>query len=158
MFFGLNSRSSLAARLLGGTSLGVVAFAAPAALAQDAAAPPVEIRDRYRTLIKGINPVGTNLIAVDTTNIQQQGLLTTDQVLSEIPEVTNAFNTLAEPTTNASNFQALRPSIRNIPSTTITGGTTTLVLVDGHNWVGVNSLGTAIDPGPCLPACCSAWM
>jgi len=77
MFFGLNSHARLASRLLGGTSLGVVALMAPA-LAQDAAAPALETVTVTGTLIKGINPVGTNIVTVDTTNIQQRGLLTTD--------------------------------------------------------------------------------
>jgi iron complex outermembrane receptor protein len=146
MFFKSNSPARTTAKLLSGASLGVMALATLSpAHAQEAAVP--ETVTVTGTLIKGINPVGTNIVTVDTTTIQRSGQLTTDQILSQIPQLTNVFNSIAVPPTGNTNFQGLRPSIRNIPATNITGGSTTLVLVDGHNWVGANALGTSPDPG-----------
>src|SRR6202012_1584592 len=79
-------------------------------------------------------------------DINSTGPLTTDQILGNIPLIANAFNTnTVSPT--AGNIGGVRPSIRYVPSTAITGGATTLVLLDSHNMVGVSGLATAPVPG-----------
>ena len=96
--------------------------------------------------MKGVAPVGADVATYDASQIQSTGALTTDQVLGNIPLIANAFNTnTVSPT--AGNIGGVRPSIRYVPSTAITGGATTLVLLDGHNMVGVSGLATAPDPG-----------
>lgn len=154
MNHGMNSYVRLAAKLLGGTSVAAIAMVGSGAWAQEASSISSDSLDTVivtGTLIKGINPVGTNLITVDASKAIQSGLLTTDQVLAQIPQITNLFNTTGVVTNTNINFNGLRPAIRSTPSINIVGGSTTLVLVDGNNWVGVNPLGTTPDPG-ILPA------
>jgi len=98
------------------------------------------------TLIRGVAPVGTNVVGVDDTQIQSMGAISTQQVLSQIPAVTSQFG--FTPRTGAdigSNTQ--KPNIRNLGGS---GGNTTLVLVDGHNVVGAGILSTTPD-GNILP-------
>jgi iron complex outermembrane receptor protein len=98
------------------------------------------------TMIKGINPVGANLVTMDSTDIKASGAVTTNEVLNQIPQIANTFNTqTVEPT--AINIGGVRPSIRYNPAQTIVGGAATLVLLDGNNLVGVSGLATAPDPG-----------
>ena len=150
MFFNLNSNAPLCKKLLYGTSLGAILAASPV-LAQDAnqqQSPAIEsvTVTATGTLVTGVAPVGADVATYDLAQIQSTGALTTDQILGNIPLVANTFNTnTVSPT--AGNIGGVRPSIRYVPSTAITGGATTLVLLDGHNFVGVSGLATAPDPG-----------
>jgi iron complex outermembrane receptor protein len=151
MFFNANTSFSLSSKLLYGASLGAMLIANPA-MAQNAAdqqaAPGVEdvTVTATGTLVKGVAPVGAPIATYDLSAIKSTGALTTDQILGNIPLVANSFNTnTVSPT--AGNIGGVRPSIRYVPSTAITGGATTLVLLDGHNFIGVSGLATAPDPG-----------
>lgn len=84
------------------------------------------------------------MVNVDATTIQASGAITTDQVLEQVPQISNAFNQNAAAPT-AANFSGFRPQLRNIPSEAIVGGAATLLLLDGNNLVGVSGLGTAPD-------------
>jgi iron complex outermembrane receptor protein len=96
------------------------------------------------SLIRGISAVGSNLISVDAEAMKQAGALTANQILEQVPQLANAFNTnVAAPT--AGNFSGFRPQIRSLPSQNIVGGAATLLLLDGQNMVGVGGLGTAPD-------------
>lgn len=152
MFFNSNATTSLSKKFLYGTSLSAILMAGPA-MAQSTDQSQASAQDietvtvtATGTLVKGVAPVGADVASYDTSQIQSTGALTTDQVLGNIPLVANAFNTnTVSPT--AGNIGGVRPSIRYVPSTAITGGATTLVLLDGHNMVGVSGLATAPDPG-----------
>jgi iron complex outermembrane receptor protein len=154
MFFNTKAYASLSKRLMYGVSLSAIAslMAAPV-MAQSASQDGQSTQDAETvtvtatgTLVKGIAPVGASLATYSSAEIQSTGALTTDQVLGNIPLIANAFNTnTVSPT--AGNIGGVRPSIRFVPSTAITGGATTLVLLDGHNFVGVSGLATAPDPG-----------
>jgi iron complex outermembrane recepter protein len=96
------------------------------------------------SLIRGINPVGSNLVSVDADAMKAAGALTSNQILEQVPQLSNAFNTNAAAPT-AQNFSGFRPQIRSIPSQNIVGGSATLLLLDGQNMVGVSGLGTAPD-------------
>lgn len=96
------------------------------------------------SLIRGINPVGSNLVSVDADAMKAAGALTSNQILEQVPQLSNAFNTNAAAPT-AQNFSGFRPQIRSIPSQNIVGGSATLLLLDGQNMVGVSALGTAPD-------------
>jgi iron complex outermembrane receptor protein len=146
MFFDSNRRGCFSKKLLGGASLGAIAIAmAGAAQAQDAAA-PVEAVTVTGTMIKGINPVGSNLVTMDAGTIKASGALTTDEVLAQIPQISNTFNSTAVAQTQI-NIGSVRPVIRYIPSQAIVGGSETLVLLNGENMIGVSGLATAPDPG-----------
>lgn len=98
------------------------------------------------TSIRGIAPGGTNLITVDASAIRATGAITTNEILNQIPQIANTFNTQTNPPT-AINIGGVRPQIRYNPAQNITGGASTLVLLDGHNLVGISGLATAPDVG-----------
>ncbi len=98
------------------------------------------------TSIKGIAPVGTNLITVDASTIKATGAITTEEVLGHIPQLANTFNQQPVSPT-AINIGGVRPSIRYNPAQTILGNSSTLLLLDGHNLVGVSGLATTPDAG-----------
>jgi len=83
------------------------------------------------TLIRGIAPVGTNVIGVNEEQIIATGATSTNELLTTIPQVAN-FNSYP---TGSSNFgqPIIRPNLRNLGAS---GGNTTLVLVNGHRLVG----------------------
>ncbi len=66
--------------------------------------------------------------------------------MNQIPQVANTFNTQTVSPT-AINIGGVRPSIRYNPAQNIVGGSATLLLLDGHDLVGVSGLATAPDAG-----------
>ena len=46
------------------------------------------------TLIRGVAPVGTNVLAVTHTDIVSTGAMSTDQILSTVPVITTQFNSV----------------------------------------------------------------
>ncbi len=78
--------------------------------------------------------------------IRATGAITTNEILNQIPQIANTFNTQTNPPT-AINIGGVRPQIRFNPAQNITGGSSTLLLLDGHNIVGISGLATAPDPG-----------
>jgi iron complex outermembrane receptor protein len=127
-----------------------MAQTAPAPAADPAAAPdapaPRQPTDNEivvtGTLIKGIAPVGTNVVGVSRADISSSGATTALDVMATVPEISNAFNALPTPGTGLSGGTSVRPSIRNISAA---GGSATLLLLNGHNMVGVGILQTAPD-------------
>ena len=115
---------------------------APTRKAQGAA--PVESVTVTGTLIKGINPVGTSAITVDAGDIAATGQVTMDRILETVPQVSNVFNTVPVSGTNdVGTSRGVVPRIRNL---NVSGGANiTLLLVNGHNMVGVGSLNTTSD-------------
>jgi iron complex outermembrane receptor protein len=137
------------------TSVSSLALLATTAMAQTTSAPeqaapeqttPNQTSDMEivvtGTLIKGIAPVGTNVVAVSRNDIVASGATTALNVMATIPEISNAFNALPTPGTGLSGGTSVRPSIRNISAA---GGAATLLLLNGHNMVGVGILQTAPD-------------
>ncbi len=133
-------------QLLCGASIGALAAALAApAHAQDVQTEAVTVT-ATGTSIKGINPVGSSLVTVNAGAIKASGAITTDEVLSQIPQIANTFNSqVVEPT--AINIGGVRPSIRYNPAQNIVGGAATLILLDGMNMVGISGLATAPDAG-----------
>ena len=154
MFFQSNNKSSLLKALLCGASLGVIAVAtsgqAFGQAAQQAAKDNTDVEavtvTATGTSIKGIAPVGTNLITVDAATIKATGAVTTEEIFNQIPQLANTFNTQTVSPT-AINIGGVRPSIRYNPAQTILGNSSTLLLLDGHNMVGVSGLATTPDAG-----------
>ena len=99
------------------------------------------------TQLRGVAPVGTDVIGVSRADIITTGVTSTDGLLATIPVVTSQFNTV--PTVGTTiGISTIRPNIRNIGAA---GGTTTLVLMDGHNLVGAGVLQTTPDAGVIPP-------
>ena len=99
------------------------------------------------TLIRGVAPVGTNVLAVTHADVVSTGVMSTDQILSTVPVITTQFNSVPTVGTTVG-VSTIRPNIRNIGAA---GGTTTLVLMDGHNLVGAGVLQTTPDAGVIPP-------
>src|SRR5207237_341260 len=75
---------------LSGSSLALITFAAMSpGLAQPAAAPPVEEVTVTGTSIRGVAPVGANRVTVGQQDIQKQGGATLDEVLKQVPALSN---------------------------------------------------------------------
>lgn len=136
-----------------GASLGVVALLlASPAFAQDnagttsgtASDETIETVSVTGTLLKGTAPVGTHLVGLDTSDIKATGAITTNDVLSNIPQVNSLFN--SEPVTatgGVGHDTQPKPVLRNLNSE---GGAATLIMVDSHNVVGDGVLQTTPDP------------
>ena len=146
MFFSTNANMCFVKKLMSGASIGALAtMMASPSLAQEAQTEQVTVT-ATGTSIKGIAPVGTNLITVDASAIKATGAVTTEEVLGQIPQLANTFNQQTVSPT-AINIGGVRPSIRYNPAQTILGTSSTLLLLDGHNMVGVSGLATTPDAG-----------
>jgi iron complex outermembrane receptor protein len=97
------------------------------------------------TLIRGVVPIGTNLIGITDKDIQATGATTTAQLLQEVPQL-GSFNTLQFPAAAGNTTTVNRPNLRELPGNTTAGGSTTLVLMDGHRLVGMGVTSTTPDP------------
>lgn len=136
--------------LQGAAVVALAAGCATASFAQTAAKDDGETLSEIvvtGSLIRGVAPVGTNVTSVDEAEIKKIGAVSTNQVLAQVPVISNAFNTTAATPTTIGN-SILRPNIRNLGAA---GGNTTLILIDGHNVVGAGILQTTPDAGVIPP-------
>ncbi|HWU96085.1 MAG TPA: TonB-dependent receptor, partial [Sphingomonas sp.] len=93
------------------------------------------------TLLRGVAPTGTNVIGVTRDTITARGVASSNDLLAKIPQIGN-FGTI--PVGSASfGLPVMRPNIRNLGAS---GGSTTLVLLNGHRGVGAGILQTTVDP------------
>ena len=128
MFFQPTNKSSVLKALLCGASLSVIAVATSGQAFGQAAQQAAKAADDVEavtvtatgTSIKGIAPVGTNLITVDADTIKSTGAVTTEEIFNQIPQLANTFNTQTTSPT-AINIGGVRPSIRYNPAQTILG-------------------------------------
>src|SRR5581483_7009258 len=63
------------------------------------------------TLIRGIAPVGTEVVRVTRADIVDSGVVSTQDLLSTIPAITSAFNQVQNPNTGVSGLTIVRPNI-----------------------------------------------
>jgi iron complex outermembrane receptor protein len=138
--------------LLGGAASGaLLAAAVSPAMAQSASTGAGSAADAAAieeivvtgTLIKGVAPVGTQVLSVSQEQIKDTGVASTNNLLASMPLV-STFNTVASTPSDLGN-QANRPNIRGI-STGQYDPALTLLLLDGHNMVGASILQTTPDP------------
>jgi iron complex outermembrane receptor protein len=97
------------------------------------------------TQLRGIAPIGTNVIGVSSGQIESIGATSTNDLLATIPQA-GTFN--SPPLISAGvNEQSTnnRPRLRNLGSP-YAGGSATLVLIDGHRVVGSGIRQTTPDP------------
>lgn len=113
-----------------------------AAVTDDTKADPSEIIVTG-TLIRGIAPGGTSVLAVSQEKVAATGASTTAQLLQTIPQLAS-FGALQFPA--GSTVSVNRPNLRNLPGFNTSGGSTTLVLLDGHRIVGMGIGSTTPDP------------
>ncbi|WP_296615785.1 TonB-dependent receptor [Sphingomonas sp.] len=93
------------------------------------------------TLLRGVAPTGTNVIGVNRDAIVASGVNSSNDLLAKIPQVGN-FGTIPVGTAQFG-LPIVRPNIRNLGAS---GGSTTLVLINGHRGVGAGILQTTVDP------------
>lgn len=93
------------------------------------------------TLLSGIAPVGTNVVSISEADVVATGAVSANDLLATIPQISN-FNTIP---TGGANFgqPIVQTNLRNLGAS---GGTTTLVLMNGHRMVGQGILQTYVDP------------
>jgi len=98
------------------------------------------------TLIRGVQPTGSQVIGVDEADITETGAVTTNELLATVPQVSNFFNQRPEQDPRATELTLNRPNLRALPGINSASGATTLVLVDSHRVtpMGVNE--SSIDP------------
>lgn len=94
------------------------------------------------TSIRGVPPVGSNLISVSRTDIEQLGAANTPDILATVPQL-NSFNTA--PQTSGGGFGTFAPGMRGLPSSA------TLPLMNGHRLVAAAANDTAPDY-PLIPS------
>jgi iron complex outermembrane receptor protein len=138
--------------ITGVASAPVVPAPETVSVAKPQPAPPALTAELERVVvtgsfIRGIAPVGVNLQSLNRQDLQRVGPISTNQILANVPIISNLFNTTATTPTTVF-LSVFRPTIRNIAAS---GGNTTLVLVDGHNQVGVGTLQTTPDAGMIPP-------
>ncbi|WP_093667169.1 TonB-dependent receptor domain-containing protein [Sphingomonas gellani] len=93
------------------------------------------------TLLRGVAPVGTNVVSISTADVVATGAQSSNDLLATIPQISN-FN--AVPTGGAGFGQPIvQTNLRNLGAS---GGTTTLTLLNGHRVVGSGILQTYVDP------------
>ena len=130
----------LSQRLMaGGSSLALitsVAFVAPAA-GQDTGT--VEQVTVTGTSIRGVAPIGSNLIAVDQQTIAETGGQTLAQVLVNVPAITS-MGAAGQGENHTSYYQ---PTIHQLGSSLSNG---TLVLIDSHRAPAGSTNHSVVDP------------
>ncbi len=132
-------------------SLSGAALAQTDAAAQDA--PPASQSDEIvvtGTLLRGVAPTGTNVISVGQEQVKETGATTTAQLLQSIPQL-GSFGSLQFPQGFGNSVTVNRPNLRSLPGFNTSGGSTTLVLLDGHRMVGSGVITTTPDPDAIPP-------
>lgn len=113
-------------------------------LAQSEDQAPSEVTDEgdilvTGTLIRGIKPVGSNVISQDREQIESLGVTDTRQVIAQLPQ-SNSFMGIPQPGNGVIGqgtvrVPVTRATLRNIPQVNGGSGQPTLVLIDGHRVV-----------------------
>jgi len=120
---------------LGGSALAMMAAFSAAAQAQEA---PVETVTVTGTSIRGVAPVGSNVITVDQKAIQQSGSVNMEQLLNTV----TAISTANAPPQGVNNNSFFAPQIHQLAGSI---SNSTLAVVDGMRFVGAGG-DTLADP------------
>jgi iron complex outermembrane recepter protein len=102
------------------------------------------------TLIRGIAPAGSQVLGVTAEEGKANGAVSTNQLLSNLPQIGNFFNSVqyGASTTIGSNGSnpIARPNLRGLPGGNTSGGAQTLVLLNGHRVTPLGTQQLAVDP------------
>jgi iron complex outermembrane receptor protein len=90
------------------------------------------------TSIRGVAPVGSQLIQISQEDIQASGAQNTAALLASVPQL-NSFGTTPRPGSDGAN-PTNPPSLRGLPPGA------TLNLLNGHRLVGLGTISTQADP------------
>ena len=130
----------VAAILMGSASSAILGLVSTA-YAQDTGGNLPETVVVTGTMIKGIAPIGSNVVTLDAQSIKETGAVTAIGVLANVPQVTNLFTTVPVASQISGRSTGFAPAIRNLD----TSGHTTLVLINGADVVGDGGLQTTTD-------------
>lgn len=143
---------SLNTRLLATSALVVLGLSVAGAAAAQTTTPAIEAAEPEvakvddivvtGTLLRGVAPTGTNVVSVDRQDVIASGVASSNDLLARIPQISSAFNTAPQPG-GTIGLPINRPNIRNLGAS---GGSTTLVLLNGNRLVGAGILQTSPDP------------
>jgi iron complex outermembrane receptor protein len=136
---------------LTGIGAALAGLASPAAAQAQDKTPPDETVTREiivtGTLLRGAPPVGSSVIAQDETSIQASGATTSNEILAQIPQVSNLFNQTPSRRFSiaANQVQIVRPNLRSISADNASSAST-LVLFDGYRVATAGVTQASIDP------------
>ena len=139
------------------SGVALLALAPAMAHAQDAAEASADeqaSRDEIvvtGTLVRGVAPPGASPISVSTEAIRNIGATSVNQVLQTVPQLAS-FGSLQQPLAASPEVSVNRPNLRNLPGFNTSGGSSTLVLMDGHRMVGMGVASTSPDPDVIPPS------
>jgi iron complex outermembrane receptor protein len=106
------------------------------------------------TLLRGIAPVGSATVGLNSAEIAATGATTTNDLLATIPQI-SSFGLKSSPGANmigganaqiGQYFQVTPPNLRDFFGPAVAQTTVTLMLVDGHRVVNVGTNGASPDP------------
>ena len=133
-------KARLSRGLLATTSLMGVLAAFPAAYGQSSNVETITVTG---TAIKGVAPVGTNLITVDRSFIETSGAGNTEQILSMVPQLSITFGVAGQGGDTNNEGAQSGPSIHGIGSQ---NAASTLILMDGHRLPAAGQSTSVVDP------------
>jgi iron complex outermembrane receptor protein len=102
------------------------------------------------TLLRGVAPAGSETVSIGTQNITAIGAASTAQLLASVPQAGNFNSRPIVSATGSSQVTINRPNLRNLPGAS-GGGSSTLILVDGHRLPGMGVRQTVPDPDAIAP-------
>src|SRR5665647_1615795 len=140
--------ADFARRLMAGTALaaGLVSLTATVARAAEAEVEQIVVTG---TSIRGVAPVGANVITLDRAQIRATGAQTVQQLLSVVPQLTG-FNNYGQ-----GSFGSADPAGTHAPTLHSLGASAsngTLILIDGHRLPLAGANHTLADPNMIPPA------
>lgn len=97
------------------------------------------------TLIRGVAPAGANVVTIDQARVEESGLTGTARLTEQLPQFSTSFNNFQAPSGINATLAVNRPNLRSLPGFASSGGSTTLVLMDGARIVGMGIVSTAPD-------------
>lgn len=102
------------------------------------------------TLLRGVAPSGSEVVSVGREEITATGATSTAQLLATVPQAASFNSRPIVSAVSSSQITINRPNLRNLPGAS-GGGSSTLVLVDGHRLPGMGVRQTVPDPDAIAP-------
>ena len=104
------------------------------------------------TQSRGVAATGTQSISVDSAAILDKAAISTNELLSLVPQISNTFNGRFEgdPRGVGAGISITKPNLRGLPGANSSSGGTTLVIANGFRFtpVGVNQSSVDVDVIP----------
>jgi iron complex outermembrane receptor protein len=102
------------------------------------------------TLLRGVGPAGSEVVAIGAPEITASGATSTAQLLATLPQAASFNSRPIVSGSGSTQVTVNRPNLRNLPGAS-GGGSSTLILVDGHRLPGMGVRQTVPDPDAIAP-------